>query len=152
MAVKTLKIIFRIFFRTLTNHKLIIVNCRSVSVMTAPSSLPYYFNQIWSSWRFHLLAFSNMTSITQDFKKFKIFLDISVLLVTLKSYHIILLTAPIGFKKTFKGSKINFSEKNLWFQMASTFSFRTSLPNWFFPDFVVVFIVIRLIRLIVISY
>ena len=70
MAVKNLKIIFRKFFRTLTNHKLIIVNCKSVSVMTAPL---YYGNQIWSSWRFYLLAFSHMTSMTQDFKKILIF-------------------------------------------------------------------------------
>ena len=31
MAVKTLKIIFRKFFRTLTNHKLIILNYKSAS-------------------------------------------------------------------------------------------------------------------------
>ena len=37
--------------------------------------------------------------------------------------------------------------------MASTFFSCTSLPNfWFLPDFVVVFIVIRLISLFVISY
>ena len=37
MAVESIKIIFRKFFRTLSNHKLIIVNCESVSVMTTPS-------------------------------------------------------------------------------------------------------------------
>ena len=43
--------------------------------------------------------------------------------------------------------------EKLWFQMASTFYSRTSLPNfWFLPDFVVVFIVIRLIKLVEISY
>ena len=37
--------------------------------------------------------------------------------------------------------------------MASTFSSCTSPQNfWFLPDFVVVFIVMRLIRLVVISY
>ena len=60
------------------------------------------------------------------------------------------MNALIGFKKTFGGSVINFSEKSLWFQMASTFSSRTSLLNFLLlPDFVVVFIVLRLI---VISY
>ena len=39
MAVKTLKIIFRKFFRTLNNPNLIIVNYKSVSVMTATFSV-----------------------------------------------------------------------------------------------------------------
>ena len=89
-----------------------------------------------------------MTSMTQDFKKFKkLFWIFSYYCLLLKSYHIILkLTAPIGFKKTFSGSHINFSEKNLWFQMASTFSSRTSLLNfWFLPDIVAVCIVKRLV-------
>ena len=47
LAVKSLKIIFRNFFLTLTNHKLIFVNCKSVSVMTGPSSFLVQTNFIW---------------------------------------------------------------------------------------------------------
>ena len=46
--------------------------------------------------------------------------------------------------KTSSGSQMKFSEKSLWFQLASTFSSRTFLLI-FLPDFVVVFIVIRLV-------
>ena len=89
-----------------------------------------------------------MTSMTQDFEKLKIFFwTFSYYCLLLKSYHIVLkLTAPFGITKTLNGSKKNILEKNLWFQLASTFSSRTSLLNfWFLPDFVVVFIVIVLV-------
>ena len=85
--------------------------------------------------------------MTQGFKNLKTFLDISIYYwLLLKSYDINLkLTAPIGFKKTFSGSQIIVSVKSLWFQMASAFSSRPSLLNfWFLPDFVVVFVVVRL--------
>ena len=39
----------------------------------------------------------------------------------LKSYHIILLTAPIGFRKTFSGSQRKFLEKMLWFKWLRPF-------------------------------
>ena len=107
-----------------------------------------YCNQIWSIWRFYLLTLSNMTSMTEDFEKFKNFFWIFPYhWLLFKSDHIILkMTAPIGLKRTFSGSQINFSEKSLWCQMASTFSSRTSLVSfWFLPHFVVVFIVIRLV-------
>ena len=44
MAVKTLKLVFREFFLTLTKHKPIFVNSMSVSVMTGPHSF-FYCNQ-----------------------------------------------------------------------------------------------------------
>ena len=53
-----------------------------------------------------------MTSMTQDFEKVLKFLDTSVLLVTLNSYHRKLI-APIVLKKTLGGSQKKFSEKNL---------------------------------------
>ena len=88
-----------------------------------------------------------MTSMKQDFEKFKIFFNISVLLVTFSiSSHYPKIDSSYWLKETFSGSRISFSEKTLGFQMASTFSSRTSLVNFrFLPDFVVVFIVIRLV-------
>ena len=49
MAVKTLKISFPNFFSTLTNHKLIFVICKSVSVITVPPSFLIQSELIWLS-------------------------------------------------------------------------------------------------------
>ena len=113
--------------------------------MTAPSSV--YCNQIWSSCRFYLLLviWLHWHRISKFLNFF--FWIFPCFWLLLKSYHIILkLTAPIGFKTTFSGSQIIFTEKSLWFQMAPTFSSRTSLLNFrFLTDSIVVFIVIRLV-------
>ena len=73
-----------------------------------------------------------MTSMTQEFENIqKIFRIFPYHWLLLKSYQIILkLTAPIGFRKIFSGSKIIFLEESLWLQMASTFSSRTSQLNF----------------------
>ena len=47
MAVNTLKMIFRGIFLTLTDNKLIFVNCKSVSVKTGPLSFVLQTKSIW---------------------------------------------------------------------------------------------------------
>ena len=46
-AVKTLKVIFREFYLTLTDPKLLFVNCKSVSVMKGPPSFLLQPKLIW---------------------------------------------------------------------------------------------------------
>ena len=119
--------------------------------MSISSALSGQLMYQFSLYNFSKIFFDNLTiinSMTQDFKMFLIFFWIfPYYCLLLKSYHIILkLRAPIGFQKRFTESQINCSEKSLWFEMASTFSSRTSLMKfWFLPDFVVVFIDLRLV-------
>ena len=114
-AVKTLKVIFREFFKTLTDPKLLFVNCKSVSVMRGP---PFFLIQpkliclvtLFSN--YSLYDFN--TTRFQSLKKVSIFsYDWSLL----KLYYIILiLISPSGLEKLFNESWLKFSEKSLWFK------------------------------------
>ena len=78
MAVKTLKMKFR-FFLTLTNHKLVFVTCKSVSVMTAPLSLLLQPKLIWLVVLFSIFCLYDFNAAR--FQKNSKCLDIFVLLV-----------------------------------------------------------------------
>ena len=95
-AVKTLKIIIRNIFWTLANLKLIIVNCKSVTVMTAVSSFLLQPNLFWLvTLSFNYCLYDiNVKRFQKYFKSFWIF---SKYWLILNSYHIIqVLIAPIG--------------------------------------------------------
>ena len=69
MAVKTLKTIFREISLTLTDHKLIFVNCKSLAVMTGPN----FFS---TAKKFFWLVVLSSDYLLYEFKvtKFQIFL------------------------------------------------------------------------------
>ena len=74
-------------------------------------------------------------------------MDISVLLVTFEILSQCLkIDSSYWLQEDVQWITDKFFEKSLWFQMASTFSSGTSLMNFCYsPDFVVAFIVIRLV-------
>ena len=79
MAVTTLKLNFRNFLSILTNHKLVFVICRSVSVIIVPSSFLIQSKLIWLA-----VLSSNYWSFDNNetrFHKIFNFLDFFVLLV-----------------------------------------------------------------------
>ena len=115
IAVKTLETIFWILFRKLTNCNLIIVNCMSVSAMTALSIVLLWLNLIWLAVLFSNFEFYDFNE-TGFQKNLKIFLDVSELCDTFEILsHYSKNDSSYWHKKTFIGSQIKFSEKNLLF-------------------------------------
>ena len=89
------------------------MNCKSVT--TGPPSF------LWQPKLIILVVFlltiGFMTSMPQDFEKFKKLFGYFCFWFLLKSYYIIvILIAPIGLEKMFNGLKIKFSDKRFWFE------------------------------------
>ena len=141
MAVKT-EIKFSDFFSILTNHKLIFLICKSVSVITVSPSILMQPKLIWLA-----VLSSNYWSFDSNARRFhKIFkiLDVFVLLVLFEILsHYIKIASSNWLRKNVHWiiDKI-FREKSM---VELTLSSRTFLIFWFSPIYIVVFMVIRLI-------
>ena len=127
MAVKTSKMIFREYFLTLTDNKLIFASFKSASAMTGPPSFLLQPKLFWLkvlSSKYLLYDFN-----ATNFKKIKKKLDIFLLLVPLEIlslYHDI--DISIGLEEILSGSWIKFPRKSFQGKGFDTL-FRTFLPN-----------------------
>ena len=140
--VKTLKIIFRTFFWILSNREIIIVNCKTLSVMTLPFSILLRPNGIWLAVllsNFYLYDFNN----TRFLKFLKIVSDLLFTFEILSHYLNIDNSYWVKKDVLWITDKV-FREKPM-VKMVSTFSSCISLLNfWCWTVFVIFFIVIRL--------